>query len=188
MLNKIKKLKNKKFLGKNIFLKKINSNDCNKNYLSWLSDIKINQYLETRWIKFTIKSLKKFVNLCNSTESIILYGIFYKKEHIGNIKIDININHKFCYIGYFIGNRKYHGKKLASEAVNICCHIVFKYLNLRMCFAGVYKENKSGIKFLEKNKFKKISTIKKLYKIKKNLYTDEITYCLKKNDFKYFKI
>ncbi len=188
MLNKIKKIKNKKFLGKNIFLKKINSNNCNKKYLSWLSDRKINQYLETRWTKYNTGSLKKFVNFCNSSNSIILFGIFFKNEHIGNIKIDINMNHEFCYLGYFIGDSKYHGKKLASEAVNICCYIAFRYLNLRMCFAGVYKENKPGIKLLEKNKFKKISIIKNLYKIKNNIYTDELTYCLKKTNFKYIKI
>jgi [ribosomal protein S5]-alanine N-acetyltransferase len=188
LLNKIKKIKNKKFLGKNIFLKKIHTHHCNKKYLSWLNDKKINQYLEAKWTKYNIRSLKKFVNSCNLNESIILFGIFYKNEHVGNIKIDINMNHSFCYLGYFIGERRHQGKKLAFEAINICCHIVFKLLNLRMCFAGVYSINKPGIKVLEKNKFNRISTIKNLYKIKNKFYTDELTYSLKNIDFKYIKI
>ena len=187
-IKKIKKIKNKKFLGKNIFLKKINLYHCNKKYLSWLSDREINQYLETRWIKYNIRILKKFVNYCNLSESIILFGIFYKNEHVGNIKIDINMNHSFCYLGYFIGEKRYHGKKLASDAINICCYIAFKLLNLRMCFAGVYSINIPGIKVLEKNNFKKISLIKNLYKTKKNLYTDELIYSLKNANFKYIKI
>jgi len=187
LLSKIKKIKNKKFLGKKIFLKKINNYHCNKKYLSWLKDKNINQYLETRWTTYNIKSLKKFVNSCNSSESIILFGIFNDKEHIGNIKIEINRNHSFCYLGYFIGEKSYHGKKLASEAIRICCYVVFKLLNLRMCFAGVYSVNKPGIKVLEKNKFKKVSSIKNLYKIRNNLYADELTYCLKKIDFKYIQ-
>ena len=40
-----------------------------------------------------------------------------------------------------------------------------------------------GIKVLEKNNFKKVSTIKNMYKIKDKLYSDELTYCLKKINF-----
>ena len=188
MLNKIKKIKNKKFSGKNISLKKLNYNHCNKKYLSWIKDKEINQYLEVRWTKYNIRSLRRFVNSCNLNQSIILFGIFHEKNHIGNIKIDINWNHSFCYLGYFIGEKKYHGKKLALEAINMCCHIAFKLLNMRTCFAGVYSVNTPGIKVLEKSKFKKISLIKNLYKINNNFYADEITFSLKKIDFKYIKI
>ncbi len=183
MLNKIKKIKNRKFLGKKIYLKKINTKYCNNKYLFWLKDKNINKYLETRWKKYNIKSLREFVKSCNQSDSVILFGIFHNNEHVGNIKIDINWNHSFCYLGYFIGEKKHHGKNLAFEAISICCHIAFELLNMRSCFAGVYSINKAGIRVLEKNKFKKISVIKNLYKIKNNYYIDEFTYSLKKTNF-----
>ena len=184
MLNRFKIIKNKKFLGKKIYLKKINNSYCNKKYLSWLKDKNINKYLELRWKKNSIKSLKKFVKSCNESQSVILFGIFHNNEHVGNIKIDINWDHSFCYLGYFIGEKKHHGKSLASEAINLCCHIAFKLLNMRNCFAGVYSVNIAGIKVLKKNKFKKVSVVKNLYKLKNNYYIDEFTYSLKKINFK----
>ena len=54
---------------------------------------------------------------------------------------------------------------------------------MRMCFAGVYSSNIPGIKVLEKNNFKKVSTIKNMYKIEDRLYSDELTFCLKKINF-----
>ena len=87
-------------------------------------------------------------------------GIFIdKKEHIGNIKIDINWHHGFCYLGYFLGDKKYHGKSYGSDAIRVCCNIAFRLLKMRMCFAGVYSSN-IQVKVLEKNNFKKVSTIK----------------------------
>lgn len=181
MLNKIK---NKKFEGEKIFLKKLTKIDCTKKYLRWLKDKKINQYSETRLKLYNKKKLEEFVSYCNKSDSDILFGIFKSNdEHIGNIKIDINWHHGFCYLGYFLGDKKYHGKSYGSDAIRVCSHIAFKLLNMRMCFAGVYSANIPGIKVLEKNKFKKVSTIKKMYKIKDKLYSDELTYCLKKINF-----
>jgi RimJ/RimL family protein N-acetyltransferase len=178
-------IKNKKFAGKKIFLKKLTKRNCNEIYLSWLKDKNINQYLEARWKSYNKKKLKEFVNTCNKSKNNILFGIFKDtNEHIGNIKIDINWHHGFCYLGYFLGHIRSHGKSYGSDAIRICCYIAFKLLNMRMCFAGVYSNNIPGIRVLEKNGFKKVSTIKKMYKIKGKLYSDELTYCLEKNNFK----
>ena len=69
--------------------------DCNKKYLKWLNDLDVNQFLETRWNKQNIKSIKKFVSEINRSNDSYIFGIINKetKEHIGNIKIgDINFS------------------------------------------------------------------------------------------------
>ena len=72
---------------KNIF-KTIAEDDCNKKYLKWLNDLNVNQFLETRWKKQNIKSIKKFVSEINKSNYSYIFGIINKetKEHIGNIK------------------------------------------------------------------------------------------------------
>ena len=87
MLNKSKilKIKNKVLKGKNCTLKKITSLNCNKNYISWMNDKRVNRYLESRFKNFNQKKLKKFVADSNKDYSTILYGIFHKNIHIGNI-------------------------------------------------------------------------------------------------------
>ncbi len=185
MLNKKFKinLKKKKVNGKIVTLRKINYKDCDNKYLSWLKDKKINKFLECRIENLSIPQLKRFVKKCNTDLSTILFGIFFKDIHIGNIKIDINYFHKFCHIGYFIGEKNYQKKGMATEAIQLCLTLIFKILNLRMCFAGVYSANLDGIKFLKKNKFKKIFTYKKRLRIKNNIYCDELIYCLKRKDY-----
>ena len=64
MLNKskiFKKIKNQAHYGEQINLKKLSNKDCNKVYLSWLNNTKINKYLESRINKLNLKDLKNFV-------------------------------------------------------------------------------------------------------------------------------
>ena len=183
-IKKIKKIKNQIFFGKKFFLKKITYNNCNNIYLSWLNNKKINRYLESRFQKQNLKSIRSFVKDANKNNSIILFGIFCEDKHIGNIKIDINWNHKYATLGYLIGETKYHGRNITTEGINICTKICFNHLKLRFCFASAYKENVSSLKVLKKNKFKLVSKIKNVYKIKKNKYSDDMTYKLKNPKYK----
>ena len=186
MLNKSKiiEIKNKIYSGKNFFLKKITLNNYNKNYVSWLNNKKVNKFLESRFQKQNLKKIKQFVKNANKDHSIILFGIFYKKEHIGNIKININWYHEYATLGYLIGVSKYQGKNIGSESIKICTNICFRFLKLRFCLASVYAKNIASSKVLEKNRFKVVSKIKNVYKIDKNTYTDKLTYRLYNSKFK----
>ncbi len=179
MLNKSKltKIKNKKYFGTNCILKKITSHDCNDEYLSWMNDKKINKFLESRFQKLNKKKIKEFVINSNKDNSIILFGIFSKKKHIGNIKIYVNWHHGYATLGYMIGNLAFQGKNIGTESIKICTNICFKLLKLRFCLASIYSTNISSSKVLKKNNFKLISKIEKIYKTNKN-YVDELTYRL----------
>ena len=50
-----------------------------------MNDKRVNRYLESRFKNFNQKKLKKFVADSNKDYSTILYGIFHKNIHIGNI-------------------------------------------------------------------------------------------------------
>jgi ribosomal-protein-alanine N-acetyltransferase len=183
---KIFKVKNKIYYSKNFFLKKINQKNCNKNYLDWMNNKKINQYLESRFKKYTLNDIKNFVNISNKDYSTILFGIFHNQnnEHIGNIKIAINFFHEYATLGYIIGNRHFQGMNIGSESIKLCTSICFKFLKLRFCLASAYHKNIPSLKVLKKNNFKQVSRIKNMYKLKNNIYVDDVTFMLKNKFYK----
>ena len=186
MLNKkkiFKKIKNQKHFGENICLKKITLKNCDRKYLLWLKDKRINKYLETRCHPQTLESIRNFVTSCNKDNSVILFGIFKEKKHIGNIKIDINWFHGFCILGYMVGDKNYQGRNIGTESIKICVNLCFKYFKLRSCYASVYSHNIASIKVLKKNGFKKVSEIKDMYKLEKNLFSNELIYRLNNSKF-----
>src|SRR3990167_8080420 len=101
--NIIKNKKNNLIIeGQRIFLREINLSDANRNYCSWMNDAKANQYLESRFEKWTIKKLRSYINKVKQNPDYLFLAIVTKDKnrHIGNIKIGpINRIHKFADIG-----------------------------------------------------------------------------------------
>lgn len=147
-----------KINSKRIFIRNLLLKDCNLTYVKWLNDPYINKWLEVRWIKQNIKSIRQYVKIMNKSNNNYLLGIFLKKEkkHIGNIKIgNIDYYNKSAEIGFFIGDKKYHGMGIASEFINMISTYCFKILNLKYLFGQVYAQNIASQACFLKNKFVK---------------------------------
>lgn len=145
-----------KLFGKKIYLRNVFEKDCNYNYLKWLKDKFVNEFLETRWSNQSIKSIKNYVSNINKSRNDHLFAIIEKKNnlHVGNIKISkINNFHKFAEISYFIG-KKHWGNNFTTESIKLIIEFAFKNLKLKYVNAIVYKKNYASIKALKKNKFK----------------------------------
>lgn len=146
-----------------LILRPITINDCNENYVNWLNDKTINQFLETRWQNQTLESIKDFVIKQINDNNTYLYAIIEKstKQHIGNIKLGpINQNHQYADISYFIGEKSAWGKGYATEAIKAMINFGFSDLNLNSIQAGVYESNTGSIKALKKCGFKQCGVIK----------------------------
>ena len=110
-----------------------------------------------RYFKHTIKSVRKYVLAKKKSKLEFLYGIFLEtnKIHVGNIKIGpINKIHKTTFISYIIGNSKFRFKGIMSEAFNQIFNLAKKKFKIKKIQAGIYDNNISSKKLLEKNKFK----------------------------------
>lgn len=168
----------------NFYLRNISIEDCNENYLEWMNDSEINQYLESRFIIHTIDSLKSFVSSMNSSENNILFAIIDKEsdKHIGNIKLgNIHPIHRYADIGLVIGDKNYWGQGIATNAINLVCKYAFDELNLRKVFAGVYENNIGSIKAFKKCGFKIAYTKKDTYFFNGN-YIDAFVFELYNED------
>lgn len=142
--------------GKNIYLRPIEISDATKDYVHWLNDPKVNQYLESRFLRSTLKNLKEYVKNIKKDPNYIFLAIVRKDsgKHIGNIKLGpINRHHKFAEIGIMIGDKNSWGCGFASEAINILSDFSFNKLKLHKIIAGAYENNTGSIKAFTKNGF-----------------------------------
>ena len=140
-----------------ILLKELHENNVTAEYIHWLNSESVNKYTEQRFFKHTNKSVKDFVVEKKKSKKEFLYGIFVgsHKKHVGNIKIGpINKIHKTAYISYFIGNEEYRFKGIMSKVFNEIFKKAKNNFKLKKIQAGIYQNNISSKKLLEKNKFK----------------------------------
>lgn len=140
-----------------IYLERLMSVDVTENYVNWLNDAEINRYLESRFVKHDVDSVKLFVESMCENESNFLFGIFCNKtsKHIGNIKLGpIDYRYKRAGIGLLIGDKNYWGKNIATEALGFVCNYALETLKLNKVEAGCYASNIGSKKLFLKSGFK----------------------------------
>ena len=94
----------------NINLRILETTDFTKEYLDWFDDKDIVEFSDNQYRKFTRKSQLEYIKRLKKDDSYNLYGIFYKKKHIGNILLGpINEIHKRAEISYIIGDKNFLG-------------------------------------------------------------------------------
>lgn len=164
--------------GGSIYLRRLTEEDVTEKYVAWMNDSDINQYLESRFAIQTIDSVKSFIRSVTNNSNY-QFGIFdnITDEHIGNIKIgNINSYHKFADIGFIVGEKKYWGKGIATEAIRLATDFAFNDLNLHKIFGGVYASNIGSCRAFEKNGFKKEGIKYSQYLTNEGVYVDDIIY------------
>jgi [ribosomal protein S5]-alanine N-acetyltransferase len=127
-----------------------------EDYVSWLNDPLVNQYLECRFFTHTIASTRKFVQAMLDSPDNLFLGIKCHEfdRHIGNIKIGpIDKNHMFSELGIMIGEKKAWSKGIGSLAINMMLEIARNQLLLRKIMAGCYVSNVSSQRTFEKSGF-----------------------------------
>ena len=155
-------MKKKKIILKRLNLKK----DISKKYQNWMNDLEVHKYTEQKYVKHSIKDIKKFVKEKNKSKNEFLYGIFLNKnnskKHIGNIKLGpINFRLKSSDISYFIGEKKLWGYGYTTLAIAELIKIA-KKKKLEKLRALAHEINIGSKLVLIKNGFKKKGKLKKI--------------------------
>lgn len=144
--------------GKIVSLRQIEMKDCTYQYVGWLNDSEVNRYLETKWFRQDMESIKAFVKAQRENNHSILFAIVLNTEnrHIGNIKIGPRHEHyKYADISYFIGNKQYWNRGIATEAIRLVCEFGFEEFGLHRIEAGAYASAVGSWKALERNGFRR---------------------------------
>lgn len=142
--------------GTRISLHRLTEADVTPEYVSWMNDIEIVRYTESRFYRHTMESTIGFVrNVSNEYNYAFAIIDNSTQQHIGNIKIgNINMHHRNADIGLIIGNKAYWGKGIATEAIRMCVDFAFYELKLHRVWAGVYSPNMSSARAFEKAGFR----------------------------------
>jgi RimJ/RimL family protein N-acetyltransferase/methionyl-tRNA formyltransferase len=123
------------------------SKDVGHDYLGWLHDSEVNQYLEVRHsLPESLEDLRSFVHAVNISPDSILFGIFLlNNTHIGNIKLGpINRENMRAEVGLILGDKRQWGKGYATRAIRLLSDYAFQELKLARLTAGCYEPNKGS--------------------------------------------
>lgn len=166
-----------KIAGKTIYLRILQCTDTSAEYLRWMEDSEVNQYLESRHSSQNMESIRAFIQKMLESPTNYLFGIFSNDthEHIGNIKLgDISDKYSRGDIGLLIGNRNYWGKGIGSEAIGLISDFGFNTLKLHKVFAGAYASNVGSIKAFQKNGFVIEGKFKDHYRLPNGEWEDSV--------------
>ena len=162
--------------GNRIILKILSPEDVTQDYVAWMQDEEVVQFMESRGESYTLEELKGYVKRMNESHNDFLFGIYTNdnNKHIGNIKIgEINLIHKFGNLGLFIGNKEKWGGGYGTEAVNLATEYAFQELNLNKLTAGIYGNNTGCYKAFLKAGYNEAGRLKK-HRLYKDEYVDQI--------------
>lgn len=180
---------NKRINTKNLYLENINLDKISNNYVNWLLNLENTKFTQIQNINYEIKSVKDYIKKINESDYSLIFGIFYKRNkfHIGNIKIEINRNNLTAELGILLGENKYQGKSLGTEAIKAFTSFVFEELKLFKLKALIYENNQASLKSFKKAGWKLDSILKNEFNFfgaRKNCIN---FFIFNKNHFKPFK-
>ncbi len=174
-------------VGEKVSLRETQVSDCNEIYLSWLNDVEVNRFLETRLSAQSIETITEFVRKTNSTSDSYLCAIIHLEsgKHIGNIKVGpIHPFYQRADVSYFIGERSVWGEGCASEAVALMTRFAFRDLGLRKLKASHMEKNVGSGRVLQNNGFQLEGVLRKEARYDENSeWEDVLVYGLLSDEY-----
>lgn len=128
--------------------------DIDDNYLRWVNDRKIVEYLDTGNFPKTRHTLIEYVKSINESPKHVFFAVIEKKtgKYIGNAKLGpIDWINRTAVYGRMIGEKSALRKGYGTEMSALLLHYAFMIINLNKVTAGVLADNKGSIKSNEKN-------------------------------------
>ena len=127
--------------------------DVDENYLKWINDREIINYLETGYFPMSRQEIVKYVKTINSNPNYAFFAIIEKKtkNYIGNAKLGpIDWINRSSEYGRIIGEKSAHGKGYGKDVAKLLLYYGFMILNLNKITAGAVADNIASIKSNEK--------------------------------------
>jgi len=135
----------------NLYLRSLNENDATETYYSWLNDTDVNKYLSTK--SATVEELKEYINDNNKSTNKILLGIFMGHTHIGNTKLEVDLDNKRAIFSIMIGSKESWNLGIGTEVTKKVCDYAFDKIGLKNIELGVLDSNLGAIKAYKKAGF-----------------------------------
>ena len=141
-------------MGDQIYLRPLEMSDIEDEYLQWLNDVELSEFIPSMRFPATQQNVEKYVSEALQDENIVFLAIVEKEtgKHVGNIKLGpIRWIDRRAEYGRFIGDPDARSKGVGSEAVRLILRYAFEVLNLYKVTAKCVAPNKAAIRSNEKN-------------------------------------
>lgn len=122
-------------------------------YYSWLDDLSLDTFTERSRFPNSEKKMRQYFERAEKRQDLVLLGIFDRQTdtHIGNVtfqEIDW-IRGRAC-MGYLLGDKKFHGQNIATEAVVMFMYFGFAKLNLGRIYTDINENHRASLRVAEK--------------------------------------
>ncbi len=119
-------------------------------YVSWLNNPDVNQFLEVRHKKQTQKTVHDYICSFYNQEEKYIWGIYHNGKMIGTANLtDVDRTRKIAGFGLMIGDTNYWGRLASDEAFKFVLNFAFNELGMGSVYAVCADEN-IGINFAVK--------------------------------------
>ena len=146
----------------NLEIRPLSLDDVTPDYVAWLNDERVNQYLESRFENHTLQNVERYVSDQLSNPDVVFAAMVDGTDrHIGNIKLGpINWYHRRGDIGILIGEPDAWGRGYATEAISAFSTFAFEEVGVERLTAGAYVSNQASIGAFQKAGFKIEGTLR----------------------------
>ena len=138
-------------------LRPLEASDVSEAYVAWLNDLEVVRFLETRYSKQDLDTVRDYVTTMLGRANEHLYGVFLRdtQRHIGNIKVGpVSEVHRLGDMSLVLGARDCWGKGYATEAIRAMSIHAFEDLGVRKLSAGMYAPNVASMRAFERVGYK----------------------------------
>lgn len=171
-------------VGKKVYLRPLDMDDVNQEYLTWINDGEVINQLATVFPS-TFYQLENFVKSVLDNPNTIFFAIIEKESnrHIGNVKLGpINWINRTSNFGLMIGDKNNWGKGFAQESFILLLKYAFEKLNLHKVWDMAVVSNIASIKANQKAGFKIEAELKE-HVFKNGKYEDVVVLSLLAKDY-----
>lgn len=130
--------------GNEIYLRGLNLEDLEGNYIKWLNDAEVCNYNSHHVFPYYRENAEIYIkNASNSQNTLVLAIVLIENDlHIGNISLqNIDYINRSAEIAILIGEKDCWGKGYSKEAANLIIKHGFMELNLQRIYCGTSSDN-----------------------------------------------
>jgi RimJ/RimL family protein N-acetyltransferase len=139
--------------GETIVLREVRVEDADGPYTEWMNDDEIVCFTESRHTSHSRDAIAAYIAARAESPDDLFLAITARNDgaHIGNIKIGpIDWRNRIGDLGLIVGNRRYWGRGIATEAIALITQYAFETVGLHKVTAGCYTPNRAAIRAFEK--------------------------------------
>lgn len=128
-------------------LKLLQGSELLEEDVRWFDDSDLMKYYTNSKRSYTTEQVVQSIVDQQNDLIAFTYGIYYGNKLIGTVKVGpINHVHKISDLVVLIGDKNYHGKGLAVQAIKLGNEVAFEKHGIRKLYGGMYAGNLSSIK------------------------------------------